>query len=337
MKKLINLFYAGIILTGTCLWLAGCKKEANSVEKPQKTNECTTCKDGEMLANRINQFKDAMSLAKNNAKSDVTISFNEAITNMELLINAAHGFPFDSYSKRKNIVLSFQLPKNSEGNVILTDVAAAYEQMHTLVRNEYINCEFAEKWLILVSLAENKTSKNDGTIDVMITIGEKGGMETNPFNDCWYYGERLGMCNGSFFLEKDGADTIASMINANNPIHRLCDHPGPGHHLVIEPKPLIVLQGFEYLLENNYLMFFRPDNDNNGFSSEEMQLSATEMSQYYYNEEYLIHNLLPQIYNYQPFPRYVLINCVMEGSHFNYQQKDNLRHKNTLQYASVIG
>ncbi len=215
-------------------------------------------------------------------KSGDDMSLTDALKNMELLINASHGFPFEEYGTRQNDVVNFQLPIDTNDNVTISDINTAYAEMINQVRQAYINTAFEEKGLILVTLSINENDKSGNTINANVTTGGEVA-PTGNFIDCWYYGEDMGMCDGTYAFEKDGGDAIADSITANNPINNYLDCPGPPDEwrLIIENQPLITLQG------NNY-MFFYPD-DGSGFTNEEKQLSANDMSYYYDNEYELIY------------------------------------------------
>ena len=324
MKKLL-LIITSITVVASIIFINSCKKN----ELNEQTNEF---EDGTELAEQINAFKAQLT----HAKSDETISLEDALENMELLINASHGFPFEDYSERQNDIVSFQLPADADGNVAMTDVSSAYDEMINLVKEAYLNTGFEEKGLILITLSINEEDKSGSTIDAKVTTGKAEEPEPENFTDCWYYGENLGMCDGTYYMQKDGGDVIAEIIAENNPINTYCDHPMPeGWRLILANQPLITLQGNEYQNHGgDNLMFFHPDNGS-GFTDEEKQLSADDMNYYYDNEYELIYTILPDELNY-PFADYVLVNCEIIGEQFNDPGNDNiltLHHQNKLTYT----
>ena len=323
MKKLL-LIITSIAIVSSIVLINSCNK--NELNEQTKDYE-----DGTALAEQILAFKADML-----NKSGETISLEDALENMELLINASHGFPFEDYGERKNDIVSFQLPADADGNVSMPDVNTAYDEMINLVKEAYINTGFEEKGLILVTLSINEEDKSGSTIDVKVTTGKAEEPEPKNFTDCWYYGENLGMCNGNFFLEKDGGDTIAVTISNNGPILPL-DCPGPPSQWrhILDPQPLITLQGDEYKnAQGENMIFFYPD-DGSGFTDEEKQLSADDMNYYYDNEYDIIYDSVPNDYNY-PFATYVLVNCEITGEQFYDPNNDDIltmHHLNKLTYA----
>ena len=324
------------IIAGVIIIMFSCSKE-NQTSNIDK--ECASCEEGKVLAQKINQFKEQLQIAKQNPKNGETITMAEAIENMELLINASHGFPFEDYNERKTDVVSFQLPVDAEGNVSMTDVNAAYDEMINLVRDAYLNTGFEIKGLILVSLSFDEENKDGENVNAKVTTGKSGEQDRpEPFEDCWYYGEDLGMCEGTTYLGiMDGGDTIAGTIAANNPIYSLYDCPGPNYHVVLDPQPEITLEGDEPGYQNNNgdnLIFFYPD-DGSGFTNEEKKLYADDMNYYYNNEYEVIYNLVPHNEDY-PFPDYVLVTCIINGEQFYDPNNGNIitmHHQNKLTYA----
>lgn len=327
MKKLLIIITL-ITAVASIIFINSCKKN----ELNEQTNEF---EDGTELAKQINAFKANLL----NAKSNETISLEDALENMELLINASHGFPFEDYSERQNDIVSFQLTADADGNVAMTDVSSAYDEMINLVKEAYLNTGFEEKGLILITLSINEEDKSGSTIDAKVTTGKAEEPEPENFTDCWYYGENLGMCDGTYYMQKDGGDTIANVIAANNPIYNYLDCPGPPTEwrLIYDMKPLITLQGNEYQNDQgDNLIFFYPDNEGNGFTDEEKQLQSEDMNYYYDNEYDIIYDSVPNDYNYH-FATYVLVNCEIDGNQYTYfdgtQYITALRHQNKLTYA----
>lgn len=327
MKKIYTITI--ILAAGLIITFLSCTKENQTVNNSE---ECVSCYEGKILAHNINQFKERLQATKNNPKSGDVMTLDEAIENMELLINASHGFPFEDYNKRQVDIVSFQLPTDGEGNVSMSDVNTAYDEMINLVRDAYINTGFDNKGLILVTLSINEEIKSGETINAKVVTGKSGEGTSDIFSDCWYYGEDLGMCDGTYYLEMDGGDTIANAINANNPINDYHDCPGENYHIVLDPQPYIFLEGYEYEDNNGYLIFFYPDYDGNGFTDEEKKLYADDMNFYYYNEYEVIFTIIPQEYNYT-FPNYVLVSCEIDGNNETINNIPTLHHKNELTYA----
>lgn len=327
MKKRTLTAIVAIFITIGTYYFTSCQKEMTTNETE---TICSTCQEGKELGLKINSFNALLSEAKAGSKNKGTMKLDEALKNMELLVNASHGFPFDPYSQRVVEEVEFTLEADEEGNATLNNISIAYEQMIEKVREAYINNEFENKGLVMVQLEKND-NKNEQTITAKAVIGRRGELNTNNFTNCWFYGENLGMCNGTLMGIMDGGDTLANVLNANNPIHEISDCPGSDYHLILDTLDEITLQGNEYSINGEYLMFYYPD-DGSGFSNEEMQLSAEEMNQYYDNEYYLLYTLIHEIYDI-PFPAYCLVNCSIDGYPYILNIDEALRHQNKLTYA----
>ncbi len=322
MKKSVIIISA-FILAFTLFFVSCDKNELN----PKKDFQ-----DGTALAEKILDFK-----AEMQSKSNDLMPLEEALENMELLINASHGFPFEEYGELRHDVVNFQLQADENGNVSMAEIAAAYDEMHALVREAYNNSGFDEKGLILVSLSINETDKSGKTIDVSVTTGKSESPGLPIFTDCWYYGEDMGKCDGTHMYDFDGGDTIAYTIAANNPIHDWYDCPGPDYHIILENQDEIWLQGDEPECKSKTgepLVFVYPD-DGSRFTNEEKQLTAEQMNYYYEGEYQVIYTNVPnsEVYGNYTFPAYVLVGCEIEGKRAYVGGIWSLHHKNRLTYA----
>ena len=325
MKRLIYL--ASILLAGAMITMYSCTKQ-NEVSK---NDQCTTCQDGRLLAEKINHFKAQLLRAKDNPKDGEVMTKEEAIKNMELLINASHGFPFEDYTERKTDSLSFQMEVDANGKISLYEVANKYDEMKEMVKNAYLNSGFTEKGLILVQLSQDPDDTSGKTIDLTVTTGKRGVYDPAPFTQAWYYGENLGLWNGGE-EGKDGGDTIASTLLINNPIFSYFDKPGENFHLILDTLIPIERVGNEYVDENgDYLIFFY-QNEDGQYTDLEKKLSVDDMNKYYNNEYEVVYSIVPNEFGYT-FPDYVLVGCIIDGNDGAYNGISTLKHYNILTYA----
>ncbi len=317
-------FLAITLLVSFALVFESCKKDE------ENKASALDYQDGTKLAEHIIAFKKSLS-----QKSGENLTLESAIKDMELLINAEHGFPFKEYATIKHFKETINIETDANEMVSHSALNNAYNELIEKVGNIYANCSFPEKGLIFVGLNKSKT---EDAADVTVSIGYPGPPELDTFENCWYYGEDKGMCNGDFALIMDGGDTIAKKLAIVNPILDYYDCPGPLNEwrLVLEPQPLITLNGNEYQnAQGENLIFFLPDADNNGsFTDEEMQLSAIEMNYYYTNEYNVVYGIVPNEHNYL-FPDYVLVSCEINGNNSDDNKNDllTLHHENKLNYA----
>ncbi len=323
-----------LIIAGAFFIIYSCTKE--NEETTQTTEkEYTYTEEAKALVKQINTFNSSLEKARKGEKDGTTMPVDLALENMELLINASHGFPFQEYCDRKVDTIKFQLPTDADGHVNMANIASAYDNMKDLVRDAYINSGYNDKGLIMVSLFIDDADKGSETVSAKAVTGKTGQPGTDLFTDCWYYGEDLGMCDGTYFLEMDGGDTINSYLLENNPNNDIVLDPGNGHYIHVLQDEMI-FQGYEYQDSlGEYMMFFYPDEEGNGFTDQEKQLSASQMNQYYDNEYELLYSIIPIDSNY-PFPGYFLIDSDIQGDILDFLQRGNLRHKNILTYAKRV-
>lgn len=287
MKKLIYL--ASILLAGVMITMYSCTKR-NEVSK---NDQCTTCQDGRLLAEKINHFKAQLLRAKDNPKDGEVMTMEDARENLELLFNATYGFPTEEYTKIQVDTVEFDVPVNADGNILMTDVLIKYDQMHNLVKGVYDNINFTEKHLVSLSLIFYEDESGATKAKAVSTIGEKGSKNMGHFNNCWWYGKNKGMCNGNFFGKLDGGDTLANELFAYRPFPLYCPE---GHHGLIVQDYDNSFAGEPGSWGDGYI-FYLSKEYGTPFTTSEEQLSASEMN-YWYDHEYdFLFNVLPATLN----------------------------------------
>lgn len=200
--------------------LVGCKKE----NEPQNNNngnptEVAQQQNGDAVE-RIVNFKKQLAYYKANPgiKDGEKVSLEDAVWNIENTFDATYAFPEDAYAETRTQEFTLHLDVDADGNVLLTDLTAFYDQMVVDARTAYANDGFTDK--IFISLmAEAFETRGDG-VDVKITMtsGERTNVNQNhdsvmvhyltPFNNTenWNYRYDLGRC-GTGEDAGIGADT----------------------------------------------------------------------------------------------------------------------------------
>ena len=329
MKKIITIisiivFAAGIYMVHSCS-----KDEAANAVNQQENNECTTCKDGKLIAEKINNFKKRLEKAKLNPKDGEVIELEAARQNMELLFNASYGFPAEEYAKIQIDTVEFDIPVDANGNILMSDVVTKYDQMHDLVKDVYDNINFTDKHLVSLFLVFEDDNKGTVTAKAISTIGEEGSDNMGHFNHCWWYGDDLGMCNGNYFGEKDGGDTLANELFANRPIPINCPQ---GYHGVIVPDYENTFSGKNGTLGSGYIFFLQKPSDT-PFIDTELKLEASEMNSWYDKEYTFLFTVLPESLN-KP------VNWIMTSINIDafehFSQNPNIHwinHPNNVEYG----
>lgn len=150
MKKLTTL----LIMAALMLGLGQCKR--NHVEiNPQVGAVSESIANGNDAVKRIVKFKKMLSYYKSNPgiKDGETMSLTDAICDLENTFNATYSYSEDMYSESMNHEFILNLNVDSDGNVLLTDLAALYEEIVSSARNAYANDGFENK--IFISLLAN--------------------------------------------------------------------------------------------------------------------------------------------------------------------------------------
>lgn len=217
MKKLYTLIG---VLAGIAVAMLACKKDS----EPQTNNNGNPAaisqqQNGDAVE-RIVNFKKQLAYYKANPgiKDGEKVSLEDAVWNIENTFDATYAFPEDTYGETRTQDFTLHLDVDADGNVLLTDLTAFYDQMVADVRTAYANDGFTDK--IFISLmAETLETRGDG-VDVKITMtsGERTNVNQNhdsvmvhyltPFNNTenWNYRYDLGRC-GTGEDAGTGADT----------------------------------------------------------------------------------------------------------------------------------
>ena len=323
MKRI--LYLASILITGALITFYSCTKENENITV--KTDECLTCGDGTALAMQIKQFETRLETARQNPYKDgEEITKEEAIDNMEMLFNASHSFATETYTRIQVDTVEFDLAVNGQGNIQITDVAAAYDGLHNSVKTVYDNINFTDKHLVTLVLYSNETN----TVKAVSTTGDKGidPPQPTPFENCWWYGENQGMCDGTLQWELDGGDTLANVLFHNRPFPIIgCP---PGNHLITVPDYGETFEG-NGPLEEGYIFYLQKD-IGSGFTDDEKQLSVDEMNLWYNQEYEFLFTVLPQN---KPW-NWVMTSIVIDGIEDTDDFNRWIHHQNIVEYGLVL-
>jgi hypothetical protein len=188
---------------------------------------------------------------------------------------------------------------------------------------------------LFVILKKGELIDNTYEIKLKVVMGEK---QTMPYDwhlfengDDWKFGESLGKCDGTYYMESDAAKQLEYQINNHRPIYL----PGPNYRLIytIDPDNPYTLNGDNYKNANgDYLMFYMESLVD--FTDEQKCLDFTEMNFHFSGEMISILDSMPITYN-KP-ANWEFISCVIDGLHkYNYPSFgiQCIRHINTLTYA----
>lgn len=202
MKKLATLLIAVAILLG----LSQCKRNSVDIVSQNGTTS-ESIVNGNDAVKRIVKFKKMLSYYKSNPgiKDVEKMSLSEAISDIENTFNATYSYSEDMYSESMDHEFILNLNVDSDGNVLLTDLATLYDQIVASARNAYANDGFENK--IFISLLADVISVNNNI--AVIKIKAKTGERTNynpyiphidgPFRPGDDYLYDYGRCDDSTF------------------------------------------------------------------------------------------------------------------------------------------
>ena len=144
---------------------------------------------------RIIKFNNDVKLRRENPelKTREVITLDEAKDNIADLFNAVYGEPTEYYGETEHAEFSVTLPVDADGNVLLDDAAAAYEEAVELARESYHASTLENKGYICMSATVEQ--QRGGTAEVKLNgvFGKKTAAPTvvshgiyNP-DEWWSY------------------------------------------------------------------------------------------------------------------------------------------------------
>lgn len=221
MKKLATLLIAVAIMLG----LSQCKRNSVDVVSQNGTTS-ESIVNGNDAVKRIVKFKKMLSYYKSNPgiKDGETMSLSEAISDIENTFNATYSYSEDMYSESMDHEFILNLNVDSDGNVLLTDLATLYDQIVSSARNAYTNDGFENK--IFISLLADVIAVNNNI--AVIKIKAKTGERTNynppvphidgPFRpgDDYHYdhGTCINPCNSCYGADEMITEKLLELINS---------------------------------------------------------------------------------------------------------------------------
>ncbi len=139
-KKNILIHAAMALVAFVAVAMGSCKKEQES-QSSDNRNVIQNASGAEAAVARITDFKKQVDLRKDHpdTKSTTTVSLGEAVADIVELFNAIYSQPENFYVRKVANRFSIGLPLTADGEVLMDDVVAAYEQTIMLARQAYLN------------------------------------------------------------------------------------------------------------------------------------------------------------------------------------------------------
>ncbi len=333
-KNTIILMVSAIAFIIAALSFNSCTKQ----EGANKNTQDVALSDKNIaFIDKLVDFKQKVEYVKNNPelKSGEVVSTDEAIWGMEALFNVTFGFAGENYRATKTDTSKIYINVDNNGEVLLDDIVAKYDEITNVVTGFYHNSGFDDKGLILLDLKKGDIANDQMEIEVRSVTGEKDPPPPyDPFGENieWYYGNNKGDCDWNNGPD-DAAERIEYFVMGNRHFHQPEPWGPPGYHLVYEVDEIKLRTGAEYTDENGDNLIFFIQNSNGVFTDEERCLNSDELNFHFHGEETVIYDIIP--FEEGNNPDWIFMSCDLEGQDYSdfinsiYQ----IRHYNTLTYG----
>jgi hypothetical protein len=211
MKKV--LFSVAMIATFVGVMMTSCKKEKETVLSEKAQTEVNDPQN-DAVVSRILDFKNKVDERKLHpgTRSGETMTLEDAMNNVVDLFNATYTEPTAYYGATERHQFSINVPLTVDGEVLVDDVVAAYEQAVTEAREAYHSSVLVNKGYRRLMVTYDLQRDGEVSLDFDGQYGSKTDHPQpptphidGPFNegDDWNYANGMGSCDG---LRDGGAD-----------------------------------------------------------------------------------------------------------------------------------
>ena len=210
MKKLTTLLIAVALVLG----LGQCKK--NEIAKNDNGVSSVTAMQQGPDIERILNFNKAVQAHRQNPdlRTREMIDIEEAADNIADLFNATYTEPTAYYTVAESHQFSINVPLTVDGEVLVDDVVAAYEQAVAEAREVYHTTSLANKGYRRLMVTFDMQRDGEVSLDFDGQYGSKTDHPQLPtphidgpftVGDDWHYKDGMGSCDG---LHPGGADKV---------------------------------------------------------------------------------------------------------------------------------
>ncbi|MCQ2313805.1 MAG: hypothetical protein MJZ56_01345 [Bacteroidales bacterium] len=279
MKKISTITLAALMTMAV-----SCKKD--KIEKTDNGNPIVTIEQSPDVT-RIIKFNNDVKLRRENPdlRTREVITLDEAKDNIADLFNAVYGEPAEYYGETERAEFSVTLPVDADGNVLLDDAVAAYEEAVELARESYHASTLENKGYICMSATIEE--QRGGTAEVKLNgvFGKKTEAPTAAgyFDESlnWLY--KYGAVPSCDEYEDDGADAALECAMKGMLIAGKATTP-KGYRLITYGVKGFDFSGYDY----QNLLFYRE-----GVYADETCISGDLMNFYLDNGIDIITNVIP--------------------------------------------
>lgn len=204
-----------MIATFVGVMMTSCKKEKESVMSEKVQTEVNDPQN-DAIVNRILDFKKKVEEREANPgmKSGETMTLEEAMNNVVDLFNATYTEPTAYYRATEGHQFSINVPLTVDGEVLVDDVVAAYEQAVAKAREVYHTSSLANKGYRRLMVTFDMQRDGEVSLDFDGQYGSRTDHPQPPtphidgpftVGDDWHYKDGMGSCDG---LLSGGADKV---------------------------------------------------------------------------------------------------------------------------------
>jgi len=316
--KLFSAVLAAMLISSAAIFNA-CSKQENIEQTTNPEAVYMTAADIQ-FQNELVNFRDKVKYIQEHPgyKSGEVMDADSAILHIETLFNATYSFADERYGKTRIDTASILIDIDSSHDEVLLDVmVTTLDEIINVVTQIYLDCPLQNKQIVILNLTKGAITNNQLEVELRVVIGDKiWEWESFGEDECWWYGELEGDCDGNYAGDLDGAIKIQDEVNAS--LYYI-DCP-EGYRWVWGETDTYTLYGDEFDENGDYLMFYVEDPN----YPVDYEMIGEELNFHYYGTLQVAFVEFPDYLN-KP-SNWLCLNVAMEGKEYN-------QHPNTLNHA----
>jgi len=336
MKKSV---YISLLLM--VVLLIACNKEAViDIDDNQSGPEAD--KSAQYYYNRILRFQDMVAEYKANPeyKSGGEMGVEDVLWYYNALINFENALPDAAYKGFYRDSVFVTLPVTLDDSVAVGQALAAYLEIEQGMAGIFAAAPFVNKSVKFIIVEVKSANSTEMLLRSTTIIGDDGEMATPPFGygDDFYYGNNMGMCNGTGIFQYDAGDTICKWINSTRCLHvndegKIVFYLNPvrieniyGNHPAFDnpDDPGTPANPSGYDNHRDYLLFYA--HEDNGNLSEVACIGYADMNFYYSGTTTAIYNIIPNLYLNLNGKTFVDVADIDGKNYFDSEEKEYYIH-----------
>ncbi len=206
---------AAVLFTLAVIVVVSCQKEPDI----RNANANNPVEQSQAIVEHIKSFKKKMEMHRDNPglKSSELFTADSAVWEIESQLNFNYCYNNIDIIEKELATFDIIMPLNTENKISFDDLVDLYYNIIIdSIQEKMLDINYQNMKLLVVDLEQTGTTTEG---DAIISVGSLIGNEQTVVlhNDNWWYGQNMGMCNGSHVPEDAATQLDARVTEAMLP------------------------------------------------------------------------------------------------------------------------